>query len=87
MWSANGREIALGMDMKCPYVAEFINSDSLSEAGTGMRNTIDSSPVLEIISKNPGLVGRYQDDVAHAAVLTNLTQALACSAPGIREQK
>lgn len=79
MWSADGREIMLGLDMKCPYVAEFINSDSLKEAETEMRNTLDSSPVLDIISENPGLVGPYQDDVAQAIVLTNLTQALASS--------
>ncbi len=81
MWSADGREIVLGLDMKCPYVAEFINSDSLKEAVVEMRNTMDSSPVLDIISENPGLVGPFQDDVAHAAVLTNLTKALAGFAP------
>ena len=79
MWSADGREIVLGLDMKCPYVAEFINSDSLKEAVAEMRNTMDSSPALDIISENPGLVGPYQDDVTHTAVLTNLTQALAGS--------
>jgi len=81
MWSADGREIVLGLDMKCPYVAEFINSDSLKEAVAEMRNTMDSSPALDIISGNPGLVGPFQDDVAHAVVLTNLTKALAGSAP------
>ena len=79
MWSADGREIVLGLDMKCPYVAEFINSDSLKEAVAEMRNTMDSSLVLDIISENPGLIGPYQDDVTHTAVLTNLTQALAGS--------
>ncbi len=81
MWSDDGRKIVLGLDMKCPYVAEFINSDSLKEASAEMRNTLDSSPVLDIISENPGLVGPFQDDVAHAVVLTNLTKALAGSAP------
>lgn len=76
MWSADLREILLGVDTKCPYVTEFINSDRLREAEIEMRNTIDSSPVLDIISENPGLVGPFQDDVAHAVVLTNLTRAL-----------
>ena len=81
MWSADGRVIVLGLDMKCPYIAELINSGNLSAAETEMRNTMDSSPVLDIISENPGLVGPFQDDVAHAVVLTNLTKALAGSAP------
>lgn len=83
MWSADGREIVLGLDIKCPYVLEFINSDSLKEAFVEMRNTMDSSPALDIISENPGLVGPFQDDVAHAVVLTNLTQALARPAPSV----
>src|SRR3990172_5150274 len=86
MWSAEGKEIVLGVDMKCPYVVEFINSDSLKGAVPEMRNTIDSSPVLDIISENPGFVGPYQDDVTHAVVLTNLTQALASTGRRFRRQ-
>ena len=81
MWSTDKREVLLGLDMKCPYIAELINSGNLSAAETEMRNTMDSSPALDIISGNPGLVGPFQDDVAHAVVLTNLTKALAGSAP------
>src|SRR3972149_6149110 len=86
MWSAEGKEIVLGVDMKCPYVVEFINSDSLKGAVPEMRNTIDSSPVLDIISENPDFVGPYQDDVTHAVVLTNLTQALASTGRRFRRQ-
>ena len=86
MWSAEGKEIVLGVDMKCPYVVEFINSDSLKGVVPEMRNTIDSSPVLDIISENPDFVGPYQDDVTHAVVLTNLTQALASTGRRFRRQ-
>ncbi len=75
MWSADRKEILLGVDMKCPYVEEYINSGTLADAETEMRSTLDSSPVLDIILDNPGLIGPFQDDVAHAAALTNLTRA------------
>lgn len=79
MRSEDGGKIVLGLDMKCPYVAAFIHSDALREATEEMRNTIDSSPVLDIISENPGLIGPYQDDVSNPVVLTNLTLILTTS--------
>ncbi|MCC6544243.1 MAG: YkgJ family cysteine cluster protein [Nitrospirae bacterium] len=79
MWSAEGKEILLGVDMKCPYIAEFINSESLRDAYIEMSAIIDSSPVLDIISKNPAFIGPYQHDVSHAETLINLTQEITCS--------
>ncbi|OHE58283.1 MAG: hypothetical protein A2Z47_04710 [Thermodesulfovibrio sp. RBG_19FT_COMBO_42_12] len=77
MWSAEGKEIVLGVDMKCPYIVEFINAGSLKESAIEMGKIIDSSPVRDIISENSALIGPYQDDVTRAVVLTNLTQAFA----------
>ncbi len=86
MWSAEGKKIVLGLDMKCPYVSEFINSDFMREAVVKIKDSIDSSPVLDIIYGNPHLIGPYQDDVTIVAMLTNLTIAFAGSPPCTMEQ-
>jgi len=62
MRSADGMEIVLGLDMKCPYVREFMY--------------IDPSPIIDIISENPGLIGPYQEDVSPVVVLKKLTLIL-----------
>ncbi|MEK6537859.1 MAG: YkgJ family cysteine cluster protein [Nitrospirota bacterium] len=62
MRSADGMEIVLGLDMKCPYVREVMY--------------IDPSPILDIISENPGLIGPYQEDVSPVVVLKKFTLIL-----------
>ena len=76
MRSADGMEIVLGLDMKCPYVREFMYADSVKEAALAVANTIDSSPIIDIISENPGLIGPYQEDVSPVVVLKKLTLIL-----------
>ena len=76
MWDANGEEVVLGMDTKCPYVQEHMEDQSLKDASIEIALAIESSPLLDIFSANMGLIGPYQDDVIPLQALKRLTSSV-----------
>ena len=87
MWSADGAEVVLGWDRKCP----FLNTDSavrergadagaeirsIEEYGTEIADLIEQDASIEVYVNHPRLVGRYQDDVVILRSLPRLTRRM-----------
>ena len=73
MWDADGKEIVLGLDTKCPYIREHMEDQKLKDASLEIASAIESSPLLDVFSANTGLIGPYQDDVIPLVILKGLT--------------
>ncbi len=58
-----GSRLLLGIDMKCPFVQDAAHRPAIAAAANLLAALLDSSPFLELLRENPGLVNRWQDDV------------------------
>lgn len=91
MWSADGTEVVLGWDSKCPFfdtgsrfgvrgsgaeAGAEAGRESIDEYGAKIAALVEQENMLEILEHNPQLIGRYQDDVVVLRSLPRLTERL-----------
>ena len=83
MWSEDGTEVELGWDTKCPFMREAVPEEIHRHAEL-VRALLQREPTLQILSNNPRLIGRYQDDVMVLASLPEVTQRVREQQPDRR---
>src|SRR5574341_811768 len=105
MWSADGSQVVLGWDSKCPFLQEGARHEA-----SGERADLPSSPLplaprpplgayaeriaalieeegtTELLSRHPGLIGRFQEDVVVLRALPRATARLVGQVLGVRCQ-
>ena len=91
MWSADHRQVVLGWDTKCPFLAgssrfEVRGSrleggmESIEEYAARIAALIEQEDMIETFVRNLRLIGRYQEDVVVVRSLPRLTERL-CKQP------
>jgi uncharacterized protein len=68
--------VVIGLDTKCPYIKERGSDEELSHYIKEVATHLEIPTSHERISKNPGLVQRYQDDVICLYPVESLTKTL-----------
>jgi hypothetical protein len=58
-----GRAQVLGLDTKCPYVQDAAQEPRLLAYARRVNRLLGEPALSGVLSKNPGLINRYQDDV------------------------
>jgi Fe-S-cluster containining protein len=91
MWSADGTEVVLGWDRKCPFLGQARGerqgargerwqgtdeSLSIEEYAAKIATLIEEDTFLEVYANNPRLIGSFQDDVVVLRPLPRLTERL-----------
>ena len=91
MWSAEETEVVLGWDSKCPFLAQARGEGqgargdtledkdrrpSMDEYAAKIAALIERDEMVETFTRNPRLIGRYQDDVVVVRQLPRLTKRL-----------
>jgi hypothetical protein len=90
MWSADGSEVLLGWDSKCPFLQEQGTGHGVQGAGLEPRASppdleayaarvtklLEREDVLDTFARHPRLIGRFQEDVVALRSLPRLTERL-----------
>ncbi|MEP6888781.1 MAG: phosphatidylglycerol lysyltransferase domain-containing protein [Nitrospirales bacterium] len=87
MWSADGKEVVLGWDRKCPFLGTGSRfevrgsglesgTESIDQYGEKIAALIEREEMVETFVHNPRLIGRYQDDVVVVRPLPRVTARL-----------
>ncbi|MCI0527357.1 MAG: YkgJ family cysteine cluster protein [Nitrospira sp.] len=66
----------IGLDTKCPYVKEQIEDAAMSQYVQEVASLLQSSAMRQLVSSNPSLVQRHQDDVIFLYPVEGLTRSL-----------
>jgi len=69
MRDEGGRELIMGLDLKCPYVQDKRNATHLTDYARGVAGLMETSSMRDLLAQHPDLVGPHQDDVAPASRL------------------
>lgn len=80
MWNADRSQVVLGWDSTCPFMRDTVPSDIKTYADR-VAGLLEREDTLEVFTKNPRLIGRFQKDVAILWPLPCLTERLAPSQP------
>lgn len=80
MWSADGAQIELGWDTKCPFMREAVPDEIRRHAGL-VHALLQQESTLQVLSANPRLIGRFQEDVIVLASLPEVTDRLRLHRP------
>ncbi|MEK6631866.1 MAG: phosphatidylglycerol lysyltransferase domain-containing protein [Nitrospirota bacterium] len=83
MWSADGSQIELGWDTKCPFMREAVPGEIHRHAGL-VHALLQRETTLRLLANNPRLIGRFQEDVIVLASLPELTDRLRLHQPDPR---
>lgn len=83
MWSEDGIEVKLGWDTKCPFMREAV-PEEIHRHAERVHALLRREATLQILSNNPRLIGRYQDDVIVLASLPEVTQHVRTQQPDRR---
>ena len=83
MWSADGTQVQLGWDTKCPFMREAVPKE-IQRHGEQVQALLQRESTLRILSNNPRLIGRYQDDVIVLAPLPEVTERVRGQQPDRR---
>jgi len=98
MWSADGNQVLLGWDTKCPFLSGGAPlTPALSPRGRGegegveayaqrITKLLEGEETLEIVARNPRLIGRFQEDVVVLRILPRLTGRALKQVSGVRGQ-
>ena len=96
MWSAEGNQVLLGWDTKCPFLSGGVPlTPALSPRGRGegegveayarrITELLEQEETLEIVARSPRLIGRFQEDVVVLRTLPRLTERLMEQVSGVR---
>lgn len=81
MWSADGSEVVLGWDSKCPFMTDRGRGDagqrdSIQAHADRVAAILEEEAILDIYYNHPRLIGRYQEDVVVVRALPRLTEKL-----------
>jgi hypothetical protein len=76
MRNEQGEGVVVGLDTKCPYVREHASDAAVSQYVREVASLLKSSEMQHLISHNPSLVQRYQDDVIFIHPVEGLSRAL-----------
>lgn len=99
MWDAQHDRVLLGWDTKCPYMRENAGKGREARGDGGeieayvdrIAGFIEREDTLELLTKNPQLVGRFQGDVIILRALPRLTERLSSGhearGTGLEERK
>ncbi len=63
MRDEEGHTQVLGLDTKCPYVQDVAQESQLAAYARRVNGLLGEPLLSEVLSKNPGLINPYQDDV------------------------
>ena len=83
MWSEDGTRIELGWDTKCPFMRDAVPKE-IHRHAEQVRALLQREHTLQILSRNPRLIGRYQDDVIVLASLPEVTHRVRAQQPDRR---
>jgi len=62
MWSADGSQVELGWDTKCPFMREAVSGEIRRHAER-VQALLQRETTLRLLAENPRLIGRFQEDV------------------------
>ncbi len=75
MWAADGQEVLLGWDSKCPIMREAIPVEIAAHAKR-VASLLGTDAIIETVIAHPRLIGPFQDDVVVLQPLPRLTARL-----------
>jgi uncharacterized protein len=88
MWSADHRDVLLGWDTKCPFIAPGCGGPAMDPHGQPhdlqhyaeeMAGRLERDEFIERVAADPGLIGPYQEDVRVLRPLRRLSERLGGS--------
>jgi len=75
MWNADRTQVVLGWDSKCPFLREGKGDEAGVVAyADRIAGLLEQEDTLETFTKNPQLIGHFQDDVVLLRTLPGLTE-------------
>ncbi len=74
-WNDDRSGVVLGWDTKCPFMRDAVPPEILAYAGT-VTAMLERDDRLAAVASNPGLIGRFQEDVVVLNPLPKLTERL-----------
>jgi len=86
MWSADGSEVLLGWDSKCPFLHDPVTRNALRVTGGGLSieayadriaSLIERDETIGTLVRHPRLIGPFQEDVVVLQPLPRLTERLS----------
>lgn len=83
MWSADGRQVELGWDTKCPFMRESAPKE-IHQHSERVQALLRQEETLQILAANPRVIGRFQEDVIVLAALPTVTQRVRAQQPDRR---
>ena len=83
MWSADGSQVELGWDTKCPFMREAVPGE-IRQHAERVHALLQQEATLQLLANNPRLIGRFQEDVIVLASLPELTDRLRFHQPDSR---
>ena len=83
MWSEDGAQVQLGWDTKCPFMREAVPGE-IQRHGEMVQALLQQDTTLRMLSNNPRLIGRFQEDVIVLASLPEVTQRIQVEQPDRR---
>ncbi|MBX3235746.1 MAG: DUF2156 domain-containing protein [Nitrospiraceae bacterium] len=75
MWDAAGKRVLLGWDAKCPYLLDS-PPPGLDQAAEQLTRWLEEDTQVDLLARNPRLVGRFQDDIVGMRKLDRVTERL-----------
>ncbi len=66
-------EVVLGMDTKCPFIRDRLNSPEIQAFSSELAQRLESPTCQTLLLKNPDLIGPFQEDVVVLCRLRGLS--------------
>ena len=79
MFSEDGSEVVLGVDMLCPFGEEHLKTETFQRHIRDVIAYVESETVTKQIAANWSLIGDYQDTVIIVHTLNQLTNATSAA--------
>jgi Fe-S-cluster containining protein len=82
MWDSGGRNVVLGWDSKCPFMAGAPGGET-TDAAERITALLEQDETTGMLAQHPRLIGPFQDDVSPLRPLPRVSEALERTAAAV----
>lgn len=74
-WGPTRKRVFLSLDVQCPFVQDHANQESLLGYAEYVRNFLEEKEMVQVVTKNPALIGTLDETIFPLYPLAHLTEA------------